>query len=420
LSASSDYQAIVRRLIFFWRHPVHPEIILPILLKCFSLWIKEVFMRILIVGVGGVGAMAAWHLARAGHKVVALEQFRLDHDRGSSYGDSRIVRRVYPDTLYTALMADAYALWDALQAQTPEEELFRQVGGVFVGPVTHPEVRLAQEALEQAGVDYEVLDPDACRLRFPAFALRAEERAVYEPSMGYARASVCVRAAARLARQRGAELREETPVAAIERDGEGIRVVTAGGESLRADRLLMTAGAWTGPLLARSGVNVPLQVTRQPYIHLRPAQHAADFEAGRFPVWIDMGSPVAYGFPRLGDVPGVKIGIHDRGVVTTPETVDRELREEDRAAARRYAAARFPWLSSEIVYEKVCLYTNTPDEDFLIDAIPGLPNAFVISACSGHGFKFTPLLGQIGAALAAGDSLSYDLSRFRLSRFAAP
>jgi monomeric sarcosine oxidase len=372
-------------------------------------------MRMIIVGVGGVGAMAAWRLAKAGQEVIALEQFRLDHDRGSSYGDSRIVRRVYPDALYTALMADAYTLWDELQTSMGEE-LFHRVGGVFCGPADHPQVKAAQEALAASGVEYEVLHADACARRFPAFALRPDELAVYEPSMGYARASRCVLAAVQMARRYGAQIREETPVVGIEAAPDGVRVALGSGETVTADRLLLTAGAWTGPRLAELGARVPLVVTRQAYVHLRPARNEADFEAGRFPVWIDVQANT-YGFPRLGDVPGVKIGLHDRGTVTTPETVDREVREEDRDAARRYAARRFPWLSPDVVYEKICLYTNTPDEDFIVDAIPNLPGAFVISACSGHGFKFTPLLGQVAADLAADRPIIYDLSRFRLSRF---
>src|SRR5262249_52941318 len=149
------------------------------------------------------------------------------------------------------------------------------------------------------------------------------------------------------------------------------------------------------------------------YVHLQPAQHAADFEAGRFPVWIDAEANY-YGFPRLGDVTGVKFGLHTQGAIVTPETVDRTVREEDREDSRRYARERFPWLGPEVVYEKVCLYSNTPDEDFILDWIPGLPNALVISACSGHGFKFTPLLGQIAADLLSDAPAPYDLTRFRL------
>ena len=158
-------------------------------------------MRVLIIGVGGVGAMAAWRLAQSGQEVVAFEQFGIDHDRGSSYGDSRIVRRVYPDPLYTNLMADAYDLWDELQAQSPDEELFLRAGGVFVGPRSHPLIQQAQDALRTSGVDYEVLDRAECTRQFPAFALENDEVAIYEPSMGYARASNSVRAAIRLAKQ---------------------------------------------------------------------------------------------------------------------------------------------------------------------------------------------------------------------------
>ncbi|HLV80895.1 MAG TPA: N-methyl-L-tryptophan oxidase [Chthonomonadaceae bacterium] len=377
-------------------------------------------VRVIIVGVGGIGAMAAWQLAQAGHEVVALEQFSLDHDRGSSYGDSRIVRRVYADALYTALMADAYPLWDTLQAQFPDEELFRRAGGIFFGPADHPQVRAAQEALETSQVEYEALGPAACARRFPAVVLQPEEVALYEPSMGYARASLCVRAAATLARRYGAQIREETAVAAIQTGpgGQGVRVTTPHGENLEADRLLLTSGPWLGPLLESLGVTLPLAVTRQPYVHLLPDSHAADFEVGRFPVWID-AVVEAYGFPRMGALPGVKIGLHRGGAAATPENVDRNVHEEDYAGPRRYAARRFPWLSPQVAYAKVCLYTNTPDEDFLIDSVPGLPDVFLLGGCSGHGFKFTPLLGRIGAALAAGAPVPYDLSRFRLARFAS-
>lgn len=392
-------------------------------------------MRVLIIGVGGVGAMAAWRLALAGQEVVAFEQFGIDHDRGSSYGDSRIVRRVYPDALYTNLMADAYELWDELQVQSPDEELFLRAGGVFVGPRQHPLIQQAQDALRASGVDYEVLDRAECSRRFPAFVLNEDEAAVYEPSMGYARASNCVRAAVRLAKQHGAAFWENTPIERIVSDNNGVRISTAAGQTIYGDRLLLTAGPWTGPKLTELGVQlsfrkkaarisntpratpIPLKVTRQTYIHLRPAQQAERFGVGAFPVWIDADTNF-YGFPQMGNIPGVKIGLHDRGVITTPETVSREVTDADIASTLQYAAQRFPWLGREVAYSKVCLYTNTPDEDFILDAVPGLPHTFVVGGLSGHGFKFTPLLGQILADLAQDKPVSYDLSRFRLARFA--
>jgi glycine/D-amino acid oxidase-like deaminating enzyme len=155
---------------------------------------------------------------------------------------------------------------------------------------------------------------------------------------------------------------------------------------------------------------------RKTYIHLEPAQHHENFEASRFPVWIDADS-LAYGFPRLGEVPGVKIALHGGGDITSPETVDRAMHEQDRVALHEYATRRFPDLSRRVVYEKVCLYTNTPDEDFIIDAVPDLPGAFFIGGLSGHGFKFGPLLGEIALALLTDTPTPYDLSRFACTRF---
>lgn len=379
-------------------------------------------MRVIIVGLGGAGTMAAWRLAEAGHQVIGLEQFRLDHDRGSSYGDSRIVRRVYADPLYTALMADAYALWDELQGRFPDQELIQRSGGIFFGPRDETgrfgNVKAAQQALEQSGVAYELLSSGECRKRFSAFWLREDEVAVYEPSMGFARASRCVLAAAQLARQRGADLREEVALERIETTGAGVRVTLKTGEALDADRLLLCAGAWTNRLLEPFGLQLPLRVSRQAYVHLEPERNADQFEAGRFPTWIDVGENL-YGFPRLGDVPGVKLATHTQGDEVVPDNVERTVTEADAAEARAYAARRFPDLSPRVVYSKVCLYSNTPDEDFILDAVPGAEHVWVISACSGHGFKFTPLIGQIAADLAADNPIKYNLARFRLARFAA-
>jgi sarcosine oxidase len=375
-------------------------------------------MRVLILGAGVVGAMTAWRLAQAGHDVHVFEQFGLDHDRGSSYGDSRVVRRVYSDPFYTALMADAYPLWQEFQEQS-SEELFSVVGGIMFGPSDLPDMRDAEVALEESAVPYERLNASQAALRYPALKLHDNEVALFEPSMGYARASHCVRAAVSLARASGATFHFETPIDSVEpARGGGCEVTTRSGEVFSGDRMLISAGPWAGGLLGRLGVDIPVQVVRKTYLHLQPERSAADFEVGHFPVWIDASS-LAYGFPRLGDVPGVKIALHGGGEPTSPDEVRRELNDVDRQALLEYAAVRFPDLSSEIVYEKVCLYTNTPDEDFIVDEVRGLPGAFFIAGLSGHGFKFGPLLGSIATALLTGDAQPYDLSRFSLSRFAS-
>ncbi len=381
-------------------------------------------MRVLIVGVGGVGAMAAWRLARDGHEVIALERFRVDHDQGSSFGDSRIVRSIYPDPLYTSLMTDSYALWSELEGLAArhgmEGPLINRCGGIFFGPQKHPQIAAARAALEANHLPYQVWKPQDRARHFPALRLDADEIALHEPGMGFAYASRCVRTAVKIARNLGAQIHEETTVAGIEADGAGVVATTESGAMFRADRLLIAAGPWTQPLLASLGVHIPLVVTRQPYVHLEPDRHPENFEVGRLPVWIDAVANT-YGFPHLGRglEEGVKLALHDSGETTTPEAVNRGVTETDIDTVRRYAHRRFDGLSDRVVYAKVCLYSNTPDADFVIDTVPGLPAVTFISACSGHGFKFTPLLGEIASALVTDRAVPYDLSRFRLDRFDA-
>lgn len=371
-------------------------------------------MRVVVVGLGGVGVMSAWALARRGHQVVGLEQFSLDHDRGSSYGDSRIVRRVYPDDLYTSLMAEAYALWDELRAASNNPDLFRPVGGLYVGAASNPKIEAARHALEAAGVPFEALDVGEMRRRFPAWVFRDNEAGVLEPSMGYARASGVVRAAAELARRLGAELREQCTVEAIAQSGGAVHVRTESGERFVADGVILSAGPWSGRTLERLGARLPLQVTRQPYVHLAIKGPAPDYEPPRFPVWIDADTE-AYGFPKLGDLPGCKVGLHWDGSPTTADTVNRQVSEADRQRIRDYARSRFRGLGSEVVYEKVCLYTRTPDEHFIVDRLPGIDRSALVAGLSGHGFKFTPLLGRMAAELAVDGKLPPE--RFRMSRF---
>lgn len=374
-------------------------------------------MRVAIIGVGVAGSMAAWRLAQAGHDVVAFEQFSLDHDNGSSYGDSRIVRRVYPDAFYTSLMADAYPLWYELQAACPNEEIFSPIGGVLFGKSGHPEIEQAHQSLAAQGIEYQIFDAAECNRRYPAFNLRAGEIALYEPSMGFARASRAVRAAASLARKRGAVIHENTSIVEVlALASGGIRLETDGHDKFEADKLLICAGPWASRVIAPLGLILPLTTTRKTYIHLRPAQYAEAFEIGQFPAWADVSNWL-YGFPRLGDVPGVKLAQHSGGDAVDVVDVDRSVRHADRQPLLQYASERFPWLGDEVLYEKVCLYTRTPDEDFIIDAIPGLDGAFLISACSGHGFKFGPLIGQICVNLVNGTTMPYDLARFGLGRF---
>lgn len=371
--------------------------------------------RIAVLGAGGVGSAAARFLAREGHAVVVLEQFERDHDRGSSYGSSRIIRKTYTDGFYTGLMGEAYPLWDELEREAGEE-LFSRCGGLFFGPTEHPELVAIRGALRGNGVPFEELEPAACARRFPGLRLLPGESGVFEREAGFLRASACVRANLRLAEAEGAQVRAHTGVEALEPGAGGVVLRLAGGERLEFDRVVVAAGPWTARLLAGS-VALPFQVTRQVYCHFEPQGQGAEFGAERFPVWIDFATNF-YGFPSDGRLPGVKVAWHETGEPVEPERVDREVRESDREPLRRYCTGHLPGLSPRVVFEKVCLYTMSPDKDFVVDRLPGEPRVVLVGGLSGHGFKFTVLLGRIAAWMAMDRQVPWDLSRFSLARLA--
>jgi len=373
-------------------------------------------MKVIIVGVGGTGSAAARSLALAGHSVLAFEQFEIGHALGSSHGESRIIRYTYADEVYTRMMGAAYPLWRELQ-EAAGEELLARTGGLFFGDRGGPTLASARAALDENGVAHEMLGAAECRDRFPALRLTGGEAALYQPDMGYLRATACVRANVRLARALGADIREHVAVGKVEQRGGEVVVTAEGGKEHAADRALVTAGPWMGRLFA--SLRLPLRVTRQQVVYLRPEAGAErDFEADRLPVWIDADANV-YGFPADGQIEGVKLASHALGETADPDGPRRPPDEAYAGQMADYAAARFDGLTRHATHAQTCLYTNTPDEDFLIDAAPDMPRVWLVSGCSGHGFKFTALLGHLAAEAATLGATPPYLSRFALSRFAA-
>lgn len=372
-------------------------------------------MRVAVIGAGGVGSAAARHLAKAGHEVLLAEQFEVDHDRGSSYGDSRVTRLTYHEPIYTAMMLEAYRLWEALQSEA-DELLQTRCGILLFGRPTHPEIVSTVRSLEAHGVPYERLDAREVARRLPPFRLAEDEVGIWQADGGFLRASRCVRANVRLARAHGATLLERTAVTGLRRGPGGVTLEVGGEPGPTVDRVVLTAGPWATRLLADLGL--PLTVTRQVYVFLRPrAGTERAFEVGRFPVWMDAEADT-YGFPTHGAIPGAKLAFfHGHGTPADPERVDRQVTELDREPLRQWARRRLPDLTGEVTYEKVCLYTSTPDLDFVVGALPDDPRVVYVAGLSGHGFKFTVLLGRIAADLALGRDPGFDLTRFSPVRF---
>jgi len=367
-----------------------------------------------VVGLGGAGSQAALHLARRGARVVGIDRYRPPHPLGSSHGRTRIIREAYfEEPLFVPLVRRSYELWAELERESGRT-LYRRTGGLMIGP---PEGILVEGALASArehALEHELLDAAETERRFPAFELREDDVAVLEPRAGILRPEAAVDAALQLAAAAGAELRFDEPVLGWEPDGDGV-AVRLDGETLRADRLVIAAGPWVSQLVPRLAASVEL--TRQPVLWVAPAARRESLlRPESFPIFLWEWRPgwMLYGFPDEGE--GVKVAQHQHGEATTIDEVDRSVRDDDVALVRDLVARLVPAANGELRDASICIYTNTPDELFVVDSLPDAPQAVVVSACSGHGFKFVPALGEAVAALVLGEQPAADLSPFALAR----
>ncbi|MFM7320212.1 MAG: N-methyl-L-tryptophan oxidase [Armatimonadota bacterium] len=364
-------------------------------------------MRIAVLGAGVAGAFTAWTLAMDGHDVVLIEQFAIGHEAGSSHGSSRVIRKTYPDALHTRLMEEAYPLWDQLQSRAGAQWLVR-TGILYIGLPEHPEMRAVASALDTVGVAWRRVD---CGTVDAAQGLRWKpgEIGILQEDGGYLRAGMAVRGAVAEAERAGAEILPETKVQGLHVDRAEVLCLTSRGER-RFDRVVVCAGAWMGQLLP--GLSRFLVSTRQTWGFASRGPND-DLDAPKR-VWIDAATHW-YGFPPETEGAPAKIARHRPGRPVDPDRVARIVEEEERlevASAARERLGR----TGPMVDTATCLYTNTPDEAFILDhALEG--KATIVSACSGHGFKFGPLLGRLAADACVSGRWREDLKGFRAGRF---
>jgi sarcosine oxidase len=368
----------------------------------------------IVLGLGGMGSATVYHLARRGRRVLGLEQFTPAHDRGSSHGESRIIRQAYFESpVYVPLLLRAYELWRELERETGRE-LLRITGGLMIGPPESTIVRGSLESARRYGLAHRLLDATEIRREFPVFHVTTEA-GLYEEAAGALFPEECVLAHLDRAAALGAELRFETPVESWRPVDGGVAVV-AGGRTVHADRLIVTAGSWAGRMLA--DLALPLEVERNVVYWFVPGATPVAFAPGRFPIFIwDHPSFPLYGLPDLRGE-GVKVGLHHSDQIVDPDRLPRDVGDDEVATVRVRLREQIPALDGRLNRTAVCMYTNTPDEHFVVGLHPRLPRVAIAAGFSGHGFKFSCAIGEVLAELAIDGVTRHPIAPFSPNRFA--
>jgi sarcosine oxidase len=370
----------------------------------------------IVIGLGGMGSASAYHLARRGARVLGLEQFEPLHQQGSSHGLTRIIRLAYHEhPSYVPLLRRAYELWHGLEADAGRELLIT-TGSLEGGPEDGPMFRGALEAARLHDLPHEVLDADEIRRRYPVYSdLDPSTRVVLQPDGGFLLAEETMRAHLDGARTAGAELRFGEAVRGWEAVGDRVRVTTDAGV-YEADRLVVCAGAWARRLVASLET---LAVPERQVLGWFTPKRPEPFTVERFPVFIlDVPAGSYYGFPTH-DGHGLKLGwYHHFREPIDPDDPDRSTRPDDEAALRSFLERYLPDAAGPTEMLKACLFTNSPDEHFIVDRLADAPQVSIAAGFSGHGYKFCSVIGEIMAGLALDGRTRHDIDLFRLDRFA--
>lgn len=368
---------------------------------------------VIVVGVGAMGSAALHHLAARGKKVLGLERYDIPNTMGSSHGVNRIIRMAYfEDPSYVPLLRRSYELWRELE-QKAGERLLVTTGGIDAAPADDRVFTGSLQSCLAHGLDHEVLDSTEVNRRFPGYRLPEGHMAVYQPDGGYVMSERCIVAHVQSALAAGAEVRGREPVLGWEGDGDGVRVETSRGD-YRADRLVVTAGAWSMGLLDfLDGLAVPERQVLGWFQPLAPEK----FTQTHFPIFnLEVEEGHFYGFP-VETIPGFKIGrYHHLGEVVDPDTMEREPTPADEQVLRQAVDRYFPDASGPTLTLKTCLFTNSPDEHFIVDRHPDLDQIVIAAGFSGHGFKFASVIGEILADLAVEGTTPHDIGLLRFAR----
>ncbi|WP_244534639.1 N-methyl-L-tryptophan oxidase [Hyphomicrobium sp. CS1GBMeth3] len=371
---------------------------------------------VIVAGIGAMGSQTCWHLAKRGKRVLGLDRYDIPNGMGSSHGANRIIRLSYFEhPLYVPILRRAYELWREA-GQKAGEQLLYTTGSLDIGPSGSPIIEGSLESCRQHDLPHTLLTAADIGARFPGYRLPENFMAVHQPDGGFVASERAIVVAAELAMDAGAVIRGRESVLGFEplADGEGVRVRTDRG-TYEAGSLVLSTGAWIGEHVP--GLKETAVPERQVLGWFRPKRPEL-FRLGAFPVSnlkSDLGH--FYQLPAWG-LPGFKIGLYHHLREKGPaDALSREPNAADEQALRKGLAAFFPEADGDVLTLRTCIFTNTPDEHFILDRLPDAPQIIVASPCSGHGFKFSSAIGEILADLASGKKSAFDLSPFALSRF---
>ncbi|MBZ5635308.1 MAG: N-methyl-L-tryptophan oxidase [Acidobacteriia bacterium] len=373
---------------------------------------------VIVIGVGGMGSASTYHLARRGQKVLGLEQFDIPHDFGSSHGSTRIIRLAYAEgPAYVPLLRRAYTLWRELE-NLVGERLMIITGGIDAGGKDTPTVRGSLLTCERYCLPHQHLDADSLRKQFPGYCLAKDMEAVYQPDGGFLLPERCIANYVMAAQAHGAEIHAREAVLGWTPSNPGVVVRTTRG-SYFGRKLVITAGPWASTLCpGLAKLAIP---ERQVVLWAQPIRPDL-FRLGAFPIFnMEASEGRFYGFPVYG-VPGFKIGkYHHLHQNVDPDRVDRDVHPEDEEVLREGIRRYFPDANGPTMALKTCMFTNSPDEHFILDAHPQAEDVYLAAGFSGHGFKFASIVGEIMTDLAVDSGAKYadQIEMFRLSRFTA-
>lgn len=370
----------------------------------------------IIVGAGSMGMAAGYYLAKQGIATLLIDASDPPHQLGSHHGDTRIIRHAYGEgERYVPLTIRAKELWSELEEESGQT-LFVQTGVLNAGPAPIPFIQQVRQSAERFSLPMEVLAADELSRRWPGIQVPDDFIGCFEPTSGVLYSEECIRAYRRLALRHGAELLTYERVKEIQARPDGAVVVTGQG-AYSCDKLLVSAGAWNPDLLSPLGLSLPLTPTRKTV-----SWYDADeelYREGRFPAFIfQLPDAAYYGFPSIAGA-GVKIGRHDGGLPVHPDGLDRTFGTDpaDEADTRSFLERFMPRAAGPLRQGRVCLYTFTPDEDFIIDQHPAYRHIVIVAGFSGHGFKFASTVGEAASQLLLHGASEHNLSPFAINRW---